>query len=776
MALTVRRVLARLGEPRARSVATVILGLSLSVALNWPLASWDQGSAFLTACGILIAVVAGAVGGVVAGIVVAAGGWVLNWVFVADHSLETLLALPAWLASGAAAGWLALRLRRASRERQHELRAATEQASDSDARYRALTQSVPVVTYVRAVDEGRTPIFVSDRIERLTGYTADEWRRDPELSWRLVHRDDRERVQTEFAHLAERGVPLRSEYRLLTRDGRLVWVQDEAVTVLDAAGRPLCLQGWLLDVSERKRVDEDRRQLRAAEAVAHAGALDWQRKTDFLAKAAGLLASSHDHAKTITEVATLAVREVADWCVVDRLEEDATLTRIAAERADGSSTPEPEVDVRDVVERRVPRLTRSDIVVPLRSQSGRTIGALTLVVGERRPAFDADDLSWAAALAGMTGLAIDSSRLHDEVEARAEADRVLSYVGDGVFLLDRGGVVRLWNPMAEAITGLGADKVLGHTVGDAIPGWEQVAERVPIGPARQPAAAEAVPLETERGERWISISGVKFFGGTVYAFRDITDAHRLHELQAEFIATASHELRTPLAAVYGAAQTLRRHDFALDEAGRERFISMIVDESDRLGRIVNQILLANQLELGRLDLETEAFEAPELLERVAEATRTHVPAHIKLEVSGGEAVPAVAADKDHVRQILINLVENAIKYSPDGGTIELGVEAIEGIALFRVVDEGIGIPDDEQPRVFEKFYRLDPHMTRGIGGTGLGLYICSELVERMGGRIWVESRRGQGSAFYFELPTVSTARLPVRPRGASGVEHNGPQP
>jgi signal transduction histidine kinase len=166
--------------------------------------------------------------------------------------------------------------------------------------------------------------------------------------------------------------------------------------------------------------------------------------------------------------------------------------------------------------------------------------------------------------------------------------------------------------------------------------------------------------------------------------------------------------------------------------------------------------------MGRLDVEAEAFDARDLLDRVAEAARTHTPPEIDLEVSVGEGVPPIAADKDHVRQILINLVENAIKYSPDGGTIELGVEAIDGLALFHVFDEGIGIPEEEQPRVFEKFYRLDPHMTRGIGGTGLGLYICSELVSRMGGRIWVESH-GRGSAFYFELPTAAAAR-PVRAR------------
>ena len=185
--------------------------------------------------------------------------------------------------------------------------------------------------------------------------------------------------------------------------------------------------------------------------------------------------------------------------------------------------------------------------------------------------------------------------------------------------------IRLWNPAPRRSPAC-PRPVVGQPAAEVIRGWDRSPSASRSALTREAARAEALPLETERGERWISISGVEFFGGTVYAFRDITESHRLDELQAEFIATASHELRTPLAAVYGAAQTLRRHDFALDEAGRERFISLIVDESDRLGRIVNQILLANQLDVGRLDLETEPFDPGELLERVAEATRTHAPA------------------------------------------------------------------------------------------------------------------------------------------------------
>src|SRR5207249_8269842 len=120
-------------------------------------------------------------------------------------------------------------------------------------------------------------------------------------------------------------------------------------------------------------------------------------------------------------------------------------------------------------------------------------------------------------------------------------------------------------------------------------------------------------------------------------------------------------------------------------------------------------------------------------------------------------LPLVEADRDKVRQVLVNLVENAIKYSPDGGRVEIGVESQEENVLFHVRDEGLGIPSDEQSRVFEKFYRVDPHMTRGVGGTGLGLYICYELVGRMGGHSWLESKAGEASTSRFEPPAAASA-------------------
>jgi PAS domain S-box-containing protein len=830
-----------------------------------------------TAAGVAIAVLAGAFGGLIPGLIAAGTGWALNFFFVADESLEAMLALPAWLAAGGAAGWAATRLLENSREHRlaesrlaavreaasdailridadgliaawspgaqalygygsgeilgrplsdllagpdstrrtdrlmesvrsgerltdevmdqrrldgsvfsasvtiipsevdsgepldavfvardvGELVRTTDQLRNAEAKYSSLTEHLPVVTYVRSLAGDGETAYVSPQIDRLVGYTADEWLADPGLFLRLVHPDDRDRVAAaRDAVDAAKGV--RSSYRMTSRDGRTVSVRDEAVVVLDESGRPLCIQGYLVDVSERKAAEDERNELRSAETATAAEARDRQRKIDFVAGAASVLASSLDVRSTVGQVAALAARDLAEWCVVDVVKEDGSLTRLAAERAEPAALsaepePHPEPAVLDFIRKSRPELSESQMRLPLVSRGRRAVGALTLVTGEHGRRYVSDDLSWARAVAEMIALAIDASRLHAEVEARSDANKVLTHVGDGVFLLDRSGFIRLWNPAAAAITGVSAEAAVGKAASEAIPGWQEVSERVPVGTTREPVRASTLPLDTKRGERWISISGVEFFGGTVYALRDITEEHRLDELKAEFIATASHELRTPLAAVYGAAQTLRRHDFALDDAGRERFISMIVDESERLAAIVNQILLANQLEVGRLDLVTEPFDAADLLERVVESARTHAPSHITFDVQVVDGVLPVAADKDRARQVLVNLVENAVKYSPGGGRIELGLEPEDGMVLFRVADQGLGIPADEQRRIFEKFYRLDPNMTQGIGGTGLGLYICSELVERMGGHIWLESEEGKGSAFFFQLPSAGSS-------------------
>jgi two-component system phosphate regulon sensor histidine kinase PhoR len=350
------------------------------------------------------------------------------------------------------------------------------------------------------------------------------------------------------------------------------------------------------------------------------------------------------------------------------------------------------------------------------------------------------------------------ARARNARQQRAQAARILSHVGDGVFLVDGDGVIRFWNTAAELIAGLPAGLVEGRVADEAIAGWAAAKALVPVSAglrdSNERARAVTVPLRLETRELWLSVSGVEFSEGTVYVFRDLTEERRLEAMRRDVVATVSHELRTPLASVHGAALTLRRQS-ALSEQHREQLLGVLVDESDRLAQLVEQILLASQLDAGVLPTLTERFDLGELAHEVLEASRSHAPAEVELELVAAPSLPAAIGDPDKARQVLTNLIENAIKYSPDGGKVELDLDLDDGRMRLAVRDHGLGIPSGERERVFEKFYRLDPHLRRGIGGTGLGLYISRELVSRMQGKIWVESQEGIGSTFYVELPAAS---------------------
>jgi two-component system phosphate regulon sensor histidine kinase PhoR len=778
----------------SQQLVAAAIGVALAAASIVPLGLTDTATPQVPhALALLVVVLTAVVAGPLVGAFVAACAWAMFFFFATEQQLRVVFALPIWLAIAIAAGLAGDRWRRSEGARKEADEKLDAVRRDGEAKFRALAENAPHVTLLTTAGDRSSLVYASPQVEAMLGYSPAELRAEPDLFSRLVHPDDRERVLAIRESTETNGVPQRAEYRLVARDGRIVWIREETSIVRDSAGRPAYTQTLLLDESERKRAGDEHERLRAAERAAASVGIVRQGQLDLLGEAGEILGSSTDALASIQRVTDLVARDLADWCTVDGAEEDGHLARLAVASAPGRHAvpqPEPAAVARlvarsgrkllfpgfadDAEEPELPRGTVSVISVPVRSR-GRSLGALTLARAAPGPVYGADELSVAEDLAGRIGVAIDRMRLHQEVEERADAERVLTYVADAILLVDRTGIVRLWNPAAEGITGIPAGDLVGHPAHDKIGGWREAVESVPVSTSPDPGHLEVmVPIEGANGERWVSISGVRFFGGTVYAFRDVTEVRQLEQLKADFIATASHELRTPLAAVYGAAQTLLRHDFALDEAGRVRFVSLIAEESDRLGRIVNEILLANQLDAGRVDLGTDAFDPAELVERVVDAARVHAPPRITLERVVPTNVPLVTADRDKVRQVLVNLIENAIKYSPDGGRVEIGLEARGSSSpesvVFYVKDEGLGIPQEEQARIFEKFYRLDPQMTRGVGGTGLGLYICSELVSRMGGRIWVESQEGEGSTFLLELPAEAASYQRAVPTPARASE------
>ena len=397
----------------------------------------------------------------------------------------------------------------------------------------------------------------------------------------------------------------------------------------------------------------------------------------------------------------------------------------------------------------------------------RIVGVL--VAGSLAPRdFSSEDTSLLGLAADRAAIAIENARLYREAEERGQAARVLGYVADGVFLVDGAGAVQLWNPAAEAITGVPADAVLGRPVEEVIRGWEALAQAVTI--ANRPAAtgpATTFPVEIRGRELWLSVAGVSFSEGTVYAFRDLTEERRLEELKTEFISTVSHELRTPIAAVHGAAKTLERQDVVFTDDMRGQLLSVISEQSERLALLVNDILLASQFESGGPVLASEPVDVAEVAARVIEAARTHAPDGLSLELITPSDLAPLVTDGDKLQQVLANLVGNAVKYSRGTGRIEVLLEPSPTHLRIAVRDEGVGIPQLEQQRIFEKFYRL-PAMSYAVAGTGLGLYICRELIRRMGGTIWVESSEGIGSTFFIELPlsTASTGTSP--PEADSG--------
>ena len=333
------------------------------------------------------------------------------------------------------------------------------------------------------------------------------------------------------------------------------------------------------------------------------------------------------------------------------------------------------------------------------------------------------------------------------LEERARASEALALVNEGVVLVDPDGRVQLVNPAAEEILGTSRDAALGKSLAEAVPGWSAIAERIPLGtPGGWPEPA-TLPFPRAAAETWVAIAGVATGEGVVYSVRDVTSERELDELRSDVVAVVSHELRTPLSGIYGAAKTLLAHGGSLDQSMRDQFLHVIVEQSERQERVLDEILLTRGLETGAVGVTEDVLDARALLDETVAAFAG--AAGGRVVVDEREAVN-VRADPARAQQVLVNLVENALRYSPDDTPVRLAARTHEGWARFTVADEGPGIPPDARERVFEKFFRLDPEQRGGVGGIGLGLYIARELVHRMDGRIGVLPAE-RGTTFFVDL-------------------------
>jgi two-component system, OmpR family, phosphate regulon sensor histidine kinase PhoR len=323
-----------------------------------------------------------------------------------------------------------------------------------------------------------------------------------------------------------------------------------------------------------------------------------------------------------------------------------------------------------------------------------------------------------------------------------------------------------WNAAAERVTGLRARRVLGRELGELLRSELGDSDGVARAALAAAAAGTSAPMEIrlERGGReiWLSITAASLrdpreeLPGTVFAIRDVSDERRLDQVKSDFVATVSHELRTPLTSIYGFAETLLRADTTFGEDDRATFVRYIATEAERLTRLVTGLLSATRLEAGAVQLALGPVDVPALAREVATAARGRSDRHTVKLVVPPRPVYALA-DQDRVRQVLINLVDNAIKYSPDGGEVKVQARGRGNLVEVRVSDQGIGISELDQRNLFRKFFRVDASQRGGIRGVGLGLFLVRGFVAAMGGRIWVESELGSGSTFVVELPASEQA-------------------
>jgi signal transduction histidine kinase len=243
--------------------------------------------------------------------------------------------------------------------------------------------------------------------------------------------------------------------------------------------------------------------------------------------------------------------------------------------------------------------------------------------------------------------------------------------------------------------------------------------------------------------------------GRIFAFRDISSDRLVEQMKSDFVSTVSHELRTPLTSIYGFAETLLRQDVLFGDDERRVFLGYIASESQKLTQIVDALLNVARLDTGDLQVNLRPTDVGDVVGEVVETVQGAAPNGHRFVVAQPEEPLAATADRDKLRQVFTILLDNALKYSPDGGTVTVEMERKHDRVQVSVVDEGIGIPQADQEQIFRKFYRgVDADSRAGQGGTGLGLFIARGLVTAMGGRIWVESREGEGSTFAFELPAA----------------------
>jgi signal transduction histidine kinase len=417
---------------------------------------------------------------------------------------------------------------------------------------------------------------------------------------------------------------------------------------------------------------------------------------------------------------------------------------------------------------------RQVVRMPLRSED-ELVGAI-YVFRSGGAAFGVNERQVLQSFADQAAIAVRNARLYEQVTAeKRRLDAIIENSANGVMILSPDRRVQVMNRALAALTGWPAEEATGEPCWKVLPLENAAGPNLCAAEGAPALLAEVDPAEPLQAETSFYVEGdllrpggSRLTLGVTYTplyddagrllsiivnVVDITRFREAEQMKSTFVSVISHELKTPVALIKGYAGTLRRPDAAWDPEILADGLAVIEEEADRLNALIDNLLDASRIQAGMFKLELSEVDLAPLAAKAVDGFRVQTDKH-HFDLGFPADLPTVLADEARVRQVLDNLLSNAIKYSPNGGLIRVGAwQDGTGVTVY-VADQGIGIPADEQGRLFDSFYRVDSGLRRQTKGTGLGLYLCKAIVEAHDGRIWVRSELGKGTTVLFVLPVV----------------------
>jgi PAS domain S-box-containing protein len=416
---------------------------------------------------------------------------------------------------------------------------------------------------------------------------------------------------------------------------------------------------------------------------------------------------------------------------------------------------------------------KSVVAFPVRSQE-RTVAVLWVGMAEDQ-ALDEARINFLATLAGQAAVLMENARLFQTAEGgRQRLAAILASTQDAILVVDSEGDLLLTNPASQRLLGfdraaigrsvkeIGLPEPLVDALAAPTDAVEHVSHTHPGRSAEGEALAPAVEVPIEDGRTfYASIAPIRardgVTDGVVVVMRDVTHFKEVDEMKSEFVATVSHDLKAPLTFMRGYTTMLPMVGQLNDR--QQAYVQRILEGVGQMNTLISDLLDLRRVEAG-VGIDRDPCRLGLVLVEAVEAMRARATAkEIDLRLEPSEGAPTIVGDRTLLRQVVSNLVDNAIKYTPEHGAVNVGLDTSPTSAIIRVSDTGIGIAPADQTRLFEKFHRIKRREMESVQGTGLGLALVKSIVDRHGGRVWVESTLNEGSTFYVELP-LSDERVP----------------